>query len=437
MLMNRPAFRQFSAHLERMYPGWFSAPPNRSPRWLPDNFAFSFVEACVTELTRLGGTGADAGEAVGVVLPELTGYLGSADASLACARRVCHLMTADRKELTLAGVTILAQDQFQAARQITEVIPTARSAFNGEVPRSFARPEATLVSYAAGPDPFSLPAQAQREISRLLLALHLLYGATTASIYQVTGETTSISRHPAYLDVLPHHETPLTVRPAVVSRATIQPVERLLALYDSTEHRRPKEVIHGLQMAFTKFTDSFSPRPWFEKVVDLTTALEAALSGKDKADVTLRICTRAAHLLAAGTDAPQTIYAEVKALYDMRSSLVHGSVITDRDLRKWLTATSAVPDDASRGMSIELAVDRLRDLVRRSILLRLLLSSDGRWTLRDDPPPIDQLLTDAGTAREWRQAWHQGAADLGAPEAAQPATPLRDAILDDYPGKTE
>jgi hypothetical protein len=217
----------------------------------------------------------------------------------------------------------------------------------------------------------------------------------------------------------------------------VQPVERLLALYDRTEHRAPKEVVHGLTMAVLKFTDSFSPKPWFEKIVDLATALEATLSGSAKTDVTLRICSRAAQILTTDADPPATIYGDVKALYDMRSSLVHGSVITQKDLDKWLAAVSTVSEERSPRMRIELAVDRLRDLVRRSILVRLELNREGRWPLRGNSPPLDQLLTDPRAAEEWRATWHQGIADLGAPEAAQPAPPLRDSIRDEYPGKSD
>ena len=188
-------------------------------------------------------------------------------------------------------------------------------------------------------------------------------------------------------------------------------------------------------MAVLKFSESFSPMPWFEKIVDLATALEATLSGNDKTDVTLRICTRAAHILSTDSDPPATIYADVKALYDMRSRLVHGSVIMQKELDRWLLAVSAVSQGRSPAMRVELAVDRLRDLVRRSILVRLLLNRDGRWPLRGDPPPVDQLWTDARTAEEWRSAWHQGAADLGAARAAQPASPLSDSIFEVYPGK--
>ena len=119
----------------------------------------------------------------------------------------------------------------------------------------------------------------------------------------------------------------------------------------------------------------------------------------------------------------------------MRSSLVHGSVITEKGLDKWLAAVSVVSEDRTPRMRIELAVDRLRDLVRRSILARLVLNAEGRWRLRGNPPPLDQLWTDASVVEEWRRAWHGGMADLGAAEAIQPATPLSDSVFDDYPGK--
>jgi hypothetical protein len=83
--------------------------------------------------------------------------------------------------------------------------------------------------------------------------------------------------------------------------------------------------------------------------------------------VTLRICTRAAIILSTDTDPPPTIFADVKALYDLRSNLVHGAIITQRELEKWLVTVSAVPtsEDHSPCMRIEQLADLLRDLVRR------------------------------------------------------------------------
>ena len=263
-----------------------------------------------------------------------------------------------------------------------------------------------------------------------------MHGTTAADIYQVTGETTAVSRRPARVDVLPHDEHPGTVRLAIMSSATVQPVEKLLALYDATERLAPGEAIHGLVMAEIKFTDSFSPKPWYKKIVDLATALEATLSGTDKSDVTLRICNRAAQLLSTSQDPPKVIFADVKALYELRSSLVHGAAMKETELNKLLRKVSCVTEETRPGMRTELAVDRLRDLVRRSILMRLTLGSEGRWPLRgNNPPPIDQILTAAAEAAEWRDTWQQAMTDLSAPEATQPTLSLCHSIFDEYPGK--
>jgi hypothetical protein len=131
-----------------MYPAWFGAPSDDSARWFPDHLAFDFVEATIAELTRRGETGDTPNDAVEIALLRLLDYLDTKDSRLACARRVSHVMTADRKELTIAGSPSCSTGSSRRPRQIAEVIPTAHSAYNGERPQSFARPEATLVSYA-------------------------------------------------------------------------------------------------------------------------------------------------------------------------------------------------------------------------------------------------------------------------------------------------
>jgi hypothetical protein len=43
------------------------------------------------------------------------------------------------------------------------------------------------------------------------------------------------------------------------------------------------------------------------------------------------------------TDPAPTIFADVKALYDLRSNLVHGAILTQEDPKNWL-ATVSPPD---------------------------------------------------------------------------------------------
>ena len=66
----------------------------------------------------------------------------------------------------------------------------------------------------------------------------------------------------------------------------------------------------------------------------LTTALEATLSGTDKMDVVFRIRSRAAALLATSTDRASVIFDDVGVLYDLRSKLIHGATLTEKDFEK-------------------------------------------------------------------------------------------------------
>ena len=120
--------------------------------------------------------------------------------------------------------------------------------------------------------------------------------------------------------------------------------------------------------------------------------------GTDKSDVTLRICTRAAIFLSSHTDPAPAIFAGVKARYDLRSSLVHGGIIIQKQLEKWLAVVSTVPaaGDCTPRMRNGRLIDRLRDLVRRAILMRLLLTATagGRYA-----PTRHRLSTSCGQTR--------------------------------------
>lgn len=125
----------------------------------------------------------------------------------------------------------------------------------------------------------------------------------------------------------------------------------------------------------------------FERIVDLATALEAVLTGDDKGEgLSLRLKNRAAALLATSTDTGTTIFNDITKLYDLRSRLVHGGSIPQKDLSKIIAPVSTVPDGAIFGVSLAFAVDRMRDLVRRSFLARLCLASGTDPLWRCGPP---------------------------------------------------
>jgi hypothetical protein len=434
-VMSGHAFVRFDETLARMYPSWFQSTPPAFPHAYPNAFAFSLIEASIAYLARNDEDFQATSETVEELIIQLIAYLDVGLAKVSSARMVCHLMTEDRHELEIGAVTILAGSQWREIAQIARVIPTAPSAFNQGRPQHFARPEAIVVSSASGPDPFLLISPSQLPINRFLLAIRLLYGVTSTGIYQVTGESTAICRYHADLEALDHYGLPMSLRPAVLSAANIAPITSFLELYDRTEHRMTKEVVHPLEMAVLKFTGTFSSNGWFENMVDLSTALEAALSGTDRTDIALRISLRAAALLSSEADMPSTIFGDLKRLYDLRSRLVHGAVILQKDMDKLTTSLSVARQGASPRMRVDLMVDRLRDLVRRAILARLALGDQGIWPLRGEQPPVDQLLADPISAKEWRDSWHASMTAIGAGDAIYPPSPLADAIMDSYPGK--
>ncbi|MDQ2881397.1 MAG: HEPN domain-containing protein [Actinomycetota bacterium] len=438
-VMNGPAFKQFEQTLRRLFPRHFEKPEQSqySPEF-PHMYALSLLEAAIVRLGTAGDPYIAASAPVEQVILELIDRLDSPTIELACARVVSHLTTADRSVLTIGPVTVLPTGRGESLGQIASIIPTAPAAFNRELPHHFSRPEALVAARTSVPNPYDMLTPATRTVDRFLLVIRLLYSATSTGIYEVTGETTKVCRYAARLRVLDYVEHPLCLRPAVLSEDSAGPIQAILTLYDTViPPQTNKQLIQPLDMAFLKYGGTFSAKRWDENVVDLATALEASLSGTDKTDISLRVRTRAAALLATDDDDPSVIFEDLKILYDLRSRLVHGAAIPRKTMDGWLKDLSVAREDDMPNMQIERAVDRLRDLVRRAIIVRLLLAADGRWPLVGDPPPIDRILVDWKKSTQWREAWHAGLADMGAPAAIGPPAPLASSIFDDYPGKDD
>ncbi|MGW0211357.1 hypothetical protein ACWDZ8_38370 [Streptomyces sp. NPDC003233] len=129
------------------------------------------------------------------------------------------------------------------------------------------------------------------------------------------------------------------------------------------------------------------------------------------------------------TDTGTSIFSDISQLYDLRSRLVHGGSIPQKALGKIITSISTVPNGAMFGVALPFAVDRMRDLVRRSFLARLSLGSgtDPLWPF-DKSTPVDAALADDTTGAQWRAHWRDQLASLGAASAANPARPGTDPI---------
>ena len=183
-------------------------------------------------------------------------------------------------------------------------------------------------------------------------------------------------------------------------------------------------VATSFDVASSKFNLSHSSDSPYEHLVDLATALEAVLIGaeRDTEGLTLRLRTRVATLLATEDDPAKSLFDDVGQLYGLRSKIVHGGQIKQKDLRRLIGRISTVPKGAAEdrfGVALGYAVDRMRDLVRRAILARLCLAAepDPLWPF-DGETAIDAILADDMRRTAWRERWHARLAALGVEYAA-------------------
>ena len=159
-------------------------------------------------------------------------------------------------------------------------------------------------------------------------------------------------------------------------------------------------------------------------MVDLGVSLESALlDGSEKEEVSLRLRSRAAALLATSTDPAPLIYKDVKVLYDLRSNIVHGSSLSSDEIQKEIGKVSTSDRDPGRRVKGELALDRMRDVVRRAILARGLLADARVWPLGGDKVDVDGRLVDDAERERWRRSWSDDLVKMGLPNAALEASP--------------
>lgn len=191
----------------------------------------------------------------------------------------------------------------------------------------------------------------------------------------------------------------------------------------------------SLGTAVRRFQMSHHKTDWADKIIDLTIALEAALSGQVRGEITLRLQTRAAALLATERDPESSLFEDIRHFYDLRSQFVHGAPTSPKKLQKTTGKVSRVVRGTSLDSFVSGAVvDRLRDIVRRAILARLFIAATDPelWPVDDDGTIDRTILTEAGRAA-LRAAWRAPLLDLDqqtAIDAARMIAPHGSAVIE-------
>ncbi|WP_191843116.1 HEPN domain-containing protein [Catellatospora chokoriensis] len=440
-VMHRPAFKALESAIEAAYSRFNPVRP-LGAREFPSSYVFPFLETFVARLGRQDFA-AD-GPVATETIRDLEAALAAEDYEVVCCRAVSHMTTTDGQPIDFTHVRVApvdapAHDHTRRLLKIVEeALPGGAHTYVNADLHMYAPPESVVISQESQPKLEGLNSTVSQRIERFMLLVRLLKPGSSESMFEVQGSPSPIrppqpqferfrGAGPVYFSF-----TPLAARDIVLSVADVPRVDGLDKLLASVDGAQPGMVFTSLGMALNKFVLAYHSFAWFEQIVDLATAFEAALSGVSTSDVTLRLRTRAAGLLATSSDPATAIFDDIKVLYELRSKLVHGGSLTLKTLLKGIGKLSTVPTGVPDGEMPAHAVERLRDLVRRAILARICLAAGAAplWPIaldRDDH--VDAALADDVNRGTWRDAWHQALASFDAlgsterPGAAGPAVP--------------
>jgi hypothetical protein len=424
-IMPLAEFAALEVLLDQRYVERFAEPLKREHGEFAKTYIFGLLEACIARCAQAGDF-TPTGPAVEGAIDELLEVLGIRTYELVCARHVSHLTTGSGTEIQVGDVTIIPEPEgsygFLADRARRE-IPGAPRAWNRDLPRPYDPPHALLIirETTDAADPYAVRSRLSARLERFLLLARLLTAGTVQSVYEASGMTTLIARMKPQILMSNKGMLDTLVRRTVRLAGDEAPVFTAVSdMIDVADIKRDGIVATSFDVALGKYNQSHTTSSPYEHLVDLATALEGVLIGAENEGegLTVRLCTRAAALLARDDDPAPAVFNDVKELYGLRSKLVHGGQITERHLRKVLTRLSTVTvDDAEHrfGMALAHAVDRMRDLVRRAILARLCLAEhpNPTWPFTGHTP-VDAILTDDRERDAWRRQWHARLAALGA-----------------------
>ncbi|WP_407549090.1 HEPN domain-containing protein [Streptomyces sp. Pv4-95] len=413
----------------------FGADQPLHERKFPGGLIFSFLETFIARLTHAQEEFSPDAPVAEQSLNDLIGAVHADTFEVACCRRVSHLTTSDGNPVEFTNVRVepvnaqAADHERELQRIISTTIPGAASAFGGDQLHDFAPPESVITVRSSSAEPFDLAKPLSRRIERFMLLVRLLKPGTSESMAEVQGATHTVREFKPmvlrFRGAGPGFGSPTQRAAHVITLGAedVCRVDGLGRLLAAAEQPRTGMAFTSFGMALEKFLLSFHAYGWSEQIVDLATAFEATLSGKEKDDVTLRLKVRASTLLSTHLDPAEQIFKDVGVIYGLRSALVHGGAMREKALLKEVRKISTVPNGLPDGTAIAYAVERLRDLVRRSLLARVCLAASDTplWPL-DGDIGVDAAMVEDLSREAWRQAWRDALTEIDAVASADPQT---------------
>lgn len=263
--------------------------------------------------------------------------------------------------------------------------------------------------------------EARRRVSHLIAAIRLATGSTAHAVVDIEGEPERVHWIGPSITPLPSWGFRFVHRPVTLSKSNVAGLTNLVSLIGSWGDEGSWVSVRVALNRLSRSVDGRTPGI-VDQVVDLAIGLEAALAGTDKTEISLRLRTRAADILATDADSPDAIYRDVKTLYDLRSTVVHGGSLSEKSVKKAIASVTGVAATAWLAEQYLLALDRWRDILRRAVLARIALATATiPWTVGGKRiVDVDELLLRQDNRDAWRQHIRSFWADHGLPDAPNP-----------------
>ncbi len=406
--------------------------PSMMPR--AEDYPTALLRAVVAMATVAYARPVGYGPDVQPFVDELVEQVQAPDQTVRCIRLLTHLDVSAIAGSSIHGVRL------EPVRGLMETLSRELKEAASEVDRTHVplgsrEPRTLAVAELTGPtDTWILAMDARPALDHVVSVLRLVTGATIAQSVEVFGLTSVVhATGPMAAAVDPETDSHWR-RVGVLTPPDVDGIKRLVDMMVELYGRPPKK-LPSLLVAINRFNRSHRPAAWQDVVVDLSIGLEAAFSTAEREDLTLALRSRAAHLLALPGDPADRIFADVGELLALRGRVVHGSVVEESHWTN-LFARHGINQIMPRDR-LEVAFDRWRDLLRRAILARLLLSEVGgpgvtSWPLLGGKDSIDGQLIGPRGRRAWRHLIRTRAAELGIARAWRRSEPLHDYLHDPW-----
>lgn len=335
--------------------------------------------------------------------------------------------------LRVAGVDIIRVGEEQEFYIERELRSAGYDVERGDVVSS-PGPEAVLVARVSKPVNFEVRLQeARRRLRNVMTAVRLATGASASPLVTIDGEPGDVpSMHPQLQPHVSHsHFMRLANRSVALGTGDVASLEALSSRVDGWLGGGDLDA-NPLMLAIGRLNRSMdgASATVADVLIDLSVGLEAALSGTDRSDVSLRLRLRAADLLATPSDSGDRIYEDVRELYKLRSGIIHGTVLTGAEVTRSISRVSSAARSSLPGEQLELALDRWRDLLRRAILARAALAAEASpWPLKSSVDVDRELRTESRRAA-WLAHIRRYWTDVGLASALAPLDPLQLTLSD-------